>query len=190
MDVLSAEPLVEPSKTATTAPERPSFEAIFADHAPLVWRALRRLGVADADVEDVCQQVFMTIDRRLESFEGRSAIGTWIYGICVRAAAAYRRGRMRRREDLVATPPDIATDPPQIAELERQSALAALDDVLDELDEDKRAVFVLYEIEELSMKQVAVAVDCPLQTAYARLYAARKQFEAALRRAAARGRLP
>jgi RNA polymerase sigma-70 factor (ECF subfamily) len=168
--------------------ERPAFEAIFTEHAPLVWRALRRLGVAEADVEDVCQQVFITIDRRLGSFEGRSALGTWIYGICVRTAAADRRRRKRRREELVAAAPEVATEPPQIAELERRHALALLDEVLEALDEEKRAVFVLYEIEELSMKEVAVAVECPVQTAYARLYAARAQFEAALRRAEARGR--
>jgi len=69
--------------------------------------------------------------------------------------------------------------------LAKHQARALLDRVLDDLDEDKRAVFVLYEIEELSMNDVAEAVSCPVQTAYSRLHAARKQVQdgiAALRR--------
>jgi RNA polymerase sigma-70 factor (ECF subfamily) len=180
---------VEAPETSASAPDAPSFERIFADYAPLVWRALRRLGVAEADVEDVCQQVFITIDRRLGSFEGRSALSTWIYGICVHTASHHRRRQRRRREELMAAPPEVATDPPQVVELERRHRFAVVDEVLDGLDEDKRAVFALYEIEELPMKEVAEAVGCPLQTAYARLYAARRQFEASLRRAELRGRL-
>jgi RNA polymerase sigma-70 factor (ECF subfamily) len=89
----------------------------------------------------------------------------------------------------MAAPPEVATDPPQVVELERRHGFAVVDEVLDGLDEDKRAVFTLYEIEELPMKEVAEALGCPLQTAYARLYAARRQFEASLRRAELRGRL-
>jgi len=183
-----ARALVEPPETAAAVGGTPSFERIFTEHAPLVWRALRRLGVADADVDDVCQQVFMTIDRRLEGFAGRSALSTWIYGICVHTASAHRRRHRRRREELMAAPPEVATDPPQVRELERRHAFAVVDEVLEALDEDKRAVFVLYEIEELAMKEVAEALGCPLQTAYARLYAARRQFEASMRRAELQGR--
>ncbi len=88
----------------------------------------------------------------------------------------------------MATVPEPAADAPQLAALERRHALAVLDEVLEALDDDKRAVFVLYEVEELAMKEVAEAVGCPLQTAYARLYAARRQFDAALRRAELSGR--
>ena len=185
-----AKALVDPPEASAEAEEEPSFAQIFAEHAPLVWRALRRLGVEERDVEDVCQQVFITIVRRLPSFEGRSAISTWIYGICVHTAAAHRRRARRRREDLVAAPPDAGAAPPQVEGLERRQTLAAVDAVLEALDEDKRAVCVLFEIEELPMQEVADAMGCPLQTAYARLlYAARRQFEAALRRAELAGRL-
>lgn len=168
----------------------PSFDRVFADHAPLVWRALRRLGVPPADIEDVCQEVFTTVHRRLPTFEGRSPLSTWIYGICVRLAWTYRRTQRRRRETVVETMPEASVDAPQDVALERRRALAFADSVLDALDDDKRAVFVLYEIEELPMKEVAEAVGCPLHTAYARLYAARRDFEAAVRRADAQGRRP
>jgi RNA polymerase sigma-70 factor (ECF subfamily) len=163
----------------------PSFEAIFDEHARFVWRALRRLGVDEADVEDVCQEAFLIAHRRLPSFEGRSSIRTWIYGICVRVAADYRKRPHRRREVVVEAPPDQAMAAPQMAALEEHRARALLDRALDGLDADKRAVFVLFELEDLSMNEVAETVGCPLQTAYARLYAARKQVEAALRRATA-----
>jgi RNA polymerase sigma-70 factor (ECF subfamily) len=167
-----------------------SFERIFAEHSGLVWRALRSLGVDDSDIEDVCQEVFMTIYRRLPSFEGRSAVSTWIYGICVRAASVHRRTRRRRREDIVDELPDAPIDASQAETLADRQARALLEQMLDGLDEEKRVVFVLYELEELAMKEIADAVGCPLATAYARLYAARKQFDASLRRAQLKARVP
>lgn len=179
------------TQTPESAPAAaPPFERVFADHAPQVWRALRRLGVDARDVDDVCQEVFATVHRRLPTFGGRSALSTWIYGICLHKAWAHRRTTRRRREELGATPPEPFVEAPQLDALQRRRALAFADALLDTLDDDKRAVFVLYEIEEMPMKEVAEAVGCPLQTAYARLHAARLQFEAALRRAGAQGRSP
>ena len=123
----------------------PSFDRVFADHAALVWRALRRLGVSASDIEDVCQEVFLTISRRLPTFEGQSAISTWIYGICVHSALGYRRKQGRQREDPAELLPDVGFDPPQLHALERRHAFAIADSVLDALDDEKRAVFVLFE---------------------------------------------
>jgi RNA polymerase sigma-70 factor (ECF subfamily) len=185
--------------TACTDPPReiplrgdtiPSFEQLFVDNAPFVWRALRRLGVHADDVEDVCQEVFMIVHRRLSSFEGRSSIQTWIYGICVRVAADYRKRAHRRHESTSVDLPDQPAPADQHAELEDQEARALLDATVRTLDDDKQAVFVLFELEELPMTEVAKAVGCPLQTAYARLYAARRVVEAALRRATAGRRTP
>lgn len=163
----------------------PSFEQIFVDCAPFVWRALRRLGVHASDIEDVCQEVFLIIHRRLPSFEGRSSIQTWIYGICVRVTADYRKRAHRLHESTSEELPDYPTLANQHDELEDQQSRALLDASISKLDDDKRAVFVLFELEELPMTEVAEAVGCPLQTAYARLYAARRVVEAALRRATA-----
>ena len=65
----------------------PDLAEIFRQYAPFAWRALRRLGVPDADVEDVCQEVFVVVHRKLGDFEGRSSLKTWIYGICPRTAS-------------------------------------------------------------------------------------------------------
>ncbi len=165
------------------------FERVFQEHAPFVWRALRRLGVRAPDVEDVCQEVFVTVHRRLRSFEGRSSLRTWIYGICVRTAAEHRR-RAGRRPQEVRDAPEPSVPPGQLEALERRRAIAQLDAILDGLDDEKRAVFVLYEIEGVPMAEVAEALECPVQTAYARLYAARRQFDAAVHRARVAGRIP
>lgn len=153
----------------------PDFAEVFQTQTAYVWRSLRRLGVREADVEDVCQEVFMVVHRKLSTFEGRSKLTTWIYGICVRTASDYRRRAHRRHEEPTDSPPDERESAPQLKELERRRALAQLDNALDTLDEARRAVFVLYEVEELSMPEVAKTLGIPLQTAYSRLHAARKQ---------------
>jgi RNA polymerase sigma-70 factor (ECF subfamily) len=166
----------------------PTADSVFRQFAPFAWRALRRLGVAEADVEDVCQEVFLVVHRKLATFEGRSSLRTWVYGVCVRTASDYRR-RHRTRSRL-ALPTDAETwiadgVAPSVAqtqeeELATREARAVLDRILDELDDDKRAVFVLYEIEELTMVEVAAVVQCPLPTAYSRLRAARREVESAI----------
>jgi RNA polymerase sigma-70 factor (ECF subfamily) len=110
---------------------------------------------------------------------------TWLYGIAVRVAAAQRRRSHARHE--VATEEPIALETtsssnPESAAGERE-ALVMLDRALDELDDDKRAVFILYEVEGLEMPEVAEALACPVQTAYSRLHAARKTVEQSMRRA-------
>jgi RNA polymerase sigma-70 factor (ECF subfamily) len=161
----------------------PSLAEIFRQHAPFVWRALRRLGVPAYDVEDVCQEVFVVVHRKLADFEGRSSLRTWIYGICARTASDYRRSGRVRREVVTAAPPEAAHEGGQHDAVALRQARAVLDRILDVLDDDKRAVFVLYEIEELTMAEVAEALGCPLQTAYSRLHAARKVVEAGVARA-------
>lgn len=148
-----------------------SLAEVFREYAPFVWRTLRRLGVRDADVDDVCQEVFVVVFRRLDSFEERSSLRTWLYGISVRVASDYRR-RAMHREVATEEPAGVPLDPH--ARIQSREALARLDGILENLDDDKRAVFVLYEIEQLTMAEVAEALQCPLQTAYSRLHAARK----------------
>jgi len=138
-----------------------------------VWRVLRHLGVRDADLEDVAQDVFMVAFRRLEDFEGRSSVRVWLYGIALRRASEYRRKAHVRREVATETLPEDGMSPNQQATLETRRKLERLASLLEDLDEAKREAFVLYELEGLTMKEVAEAVGCKLQTAYARHRAAR-----------------
>ncbi len=178
--------LATPPK-APSAPlgDKPSVAEVFRDYGAFVWRALRRLGVRESDVDDACQEVFVVIHRKLPEFEGRSQLRTWVYGICVRTASDHRKRAHVRRELVTDDPPEQVSHETADAALADKEARRALDAILDTLDEDKRAVFVLYEIEQLGMAEVAEAVGCPLQTAYSRLHAARKLVQAGI--ATARG---
>ena len=166
---------------ASAAP--PTAQQVFQEHATYAWRALRYCGVAPPDLQDACQEVFLVVHRRLPEFEHRSSMRTWVYGICLRVAAQYRRRAHRRREELMPEPPEMAVLPTQPAEIEGQQVRAQLEHVLDSLDPPKREVFVLYEIEQIPMEEVAAVVGCPLRTAYSRLEAARKQIVKAWQRA-------
>jgi RNA polymerase sigma-70 factor, ECF subfamily len=151
-----------------------NFVAVFHEYAPFVLRAMRHLGVSPGDINDQCQEVFVGVFQGLEGFGGRSSLKTWIYGICRHVASNYRRRAYVRRERPVSELPEQTSLPTQHEELERRQEWPELERLLEHLDDEKREVFVLYELEELSMKEVATVCDCPLQTAYSRLRAARK----------------
>jgi RNA polymerase sigma-70 factor (ECF subfamily) len=147
---------------------------VFDEHAAYVFRVLRYLGVREADLQDVCQEVFITVHRKIDSFEGRSSVRTWLYRISQRAASDYRRRAYVRREVVTDLGSDHPGPPEHDDAAKRLEARSTLGFVLDRLDEAKRDVFVLYEIEGLTMREVCEILDCPLQTAYSRLHAARK----------------
>ncbi|MGC4095362.1 MAG: RNA polymerase sigma factor [Polyangiaceae bacterium] len=150
-----------------------SFADIFRQHARYLWRALLGLGVRPADVDDVCQEVLLVVHRRLPEFDGR-ALRSWLYAICLRVSSEYRRSARIRREVTVAEPPDSVLSAGPLEELQVRELWDRMLVGLDQLDEDKRAAFVLYEIEELTVREVSEAMGCPLQTAYSRLNAARE----------------
>lgn len=169
------------------------FEAIYREHLRFVWRNVRRLGVPDALVDDAVQEVFLTVYRRIHEFEGRSSLRTWIFGIVARVASHYRRSV--RRKDAGAQFGSQAVEADAIADDRMGSphdhaikleGVRLLHKLLDELDDDKRAVLVLAELEQMSAPDIAEALGINLNTAYARLRAARQQFEQAVARAKAR----
>jgi len=151
----------------------PTFETLFETQARFVWRVLARLGIPEADLPDVSQEVFLAAHRLLPTFEQRCSVTTWLYGICIRVASTHRRNLWRRREQVTAEPGEGSSSSAwHGAEVAVQRE--RLERVLYTLPEEQANVFVLYELEELSMSEVAAALGTPLQTAYSRLYAARK----------------
>jgi len=174
-----------PKPSALAPASASTFAEVFRAYAGYVLGLLRRLGVRDADVEDVAQEVFIVVHAQLAGFEGRSTLKTWICGICVRKVSEYRRRAHRRHEVVVATLPERAAggDQDQHARLERDEQAALLQQGLSLLSEKLLHVFVLYEVEELTMAEVARAVGCPRFTAYTRLYAARRAMRTFLERA-------
>ena len=162
---------------------------VFDEHAPYVGRTLRCLGVGEREVGDAVQDVFLVVHRRLGEFAGRASVRTWLYAICLRVAREQRRRGARRRGDVVGELPDVeagAGASPEVA-VEKQRALAVALEILEGISEEKRTVFVLYEVEQVPMAEVAELAGCPLQTAYSRLHAARVEIARALVRRRARG---
>ncbi len=166
-----------------TPGDGPAFPELFVDHAGYVERVLRSLGVCEADLPDLRQEVFLVVHRRLDSFEGRSTLRTWLYGICLRIASGHRRRLRRRREQLAAAPPDRGHEPAQHDALLLQQTAELIESALARLPEGQRRAFVLYELEQRPMDEVARKLGCPLKTGFTRLYAARRRVNAALRRA-------
>jgi RNA polymerase sigma-70 factor, ECF subfamily len=159
---------------------------VFREQGPYVHRILRRLGVQPSDVDDAFQEVFVVVHRKLAEFEHRSSVRGWVYGICVRIAARYRRLRAVAREvaeEEAAEPIDPVTPIECVSAKQAREVLGA---ILDQLDDEKREVFVLYELEELTMSEIAQLLDCPLPTAYSRLHTAREAVRAAVHRYRAR----
>lgn len=172
---------------ADERPATPPFAEVYRDHGPFVWRVLRRLGLREDEVEDAFQEVFLVVHRKLDGFEHRSTLRTWLYRITVRCAAHRRRRRGRHAPDIAA--PEPAIDPVQADEVASRQAREELDEILDTLDDARRAVFVLYELEELTLAEVAATVGAPLQTVYSRLQSARGVFEAEVKRRRAKERV-
>jgi RNA polymerase sigma-70 factor (ECF subfamily) len=167
---------------------RPEARELFERHASFVWRTLRHLGVRDADLEDVTQEVFVVVHNRLDSYDERDKVRSWLYAICSRVAKAYIRKMVRRRENVMADPPDSEAPATQLEDIERREALERGRQILAALPEEQRAVFVLFEVERMPMLEVAETLGCPLQTAYSRLHKARERVLATLDRARRRER--
>lgn len=159
--------------------------AVFRDHHGFVWRSLVHLGLPAAAVDDALQDVFLVVHRRIGHFDGRTSIRNWLYGITRRVASEYRRGSRRaiRRLEVVRDP-DTHADPEGLAN--RISAADAVAKVLDTLDDDKREVFVLAEVEGMTAVEIAEALQTNVNTIYGRLRAARQHFARALKRERAR----
>jgi RNA polymerase sigma-70 factor, ECF subfamily len=157
--------------------------AVFDAHGGFVWRALRRLGVSEANVDDVAQEVFLVVHNRLGDFDDRAGMRAWLYGISARKASEHRRRAWVRREHPVEDLPDAGAPPEQLVLVEKRQAVAILEGILAKLDPKHREVFVLFELEQLPLAEVALAVGCPLQTAYSRLQVARANVQAAVARA-------
>ncbi len=157
----------------------PTFDAVYTAHVAFVWRVLRTFGVAEAQLEDAVQDVFIVVHRRLPEWEGRAAITTWLFAIARRVASAVRRRKGNERTETMIDDPEGPAD--TFAAMSRAQAAATVMSILDAMDDDKRIVFALVELEQLSIPEVARMLELNLNTAYSRLRLARAAFEAAVK---------
>jgi RNA polymerase sigma-70 factor (ECF subfamily) len=147
---------------------------------PFVWRLLRRLGLEPADADDAAQQVFIVAARSVRSIEvGRER--AFLYSTAVRIASRSHRSRRRRREVGADTLGDLVshtTDPERLTA--QRQARELLDGVLAQMPMDARVVFVLFELEQLTMSEIACALKIPQGTVASRLRRGRAMFQASI----------
>jgi RNA polymerase sigma-70 factor (ECF subfamily) len=155
---------------------------LFREHAGFVERVLRRSGVADRDLSDATQEVFVVVHRRSSEFEGRAHPRSWLYRIAWNVASETRRRAFRRRELLEVTAEPPAEGASAQERLEAQEALAALHRAIDVLAADKREALICHELDGEPMRELAARLGVPLKTAFSRLYAARRALEQELRK--------
>jgi RNA polymerase sigma-70 factor (ECF subfamily) len=167
------------------------FRAVYHAQLTHVWHTLRRFGVHDRDLEDLCHDVFVAFYRCRAEYDVTRPVRPWLSGIAFRVASDYRRRAQHRREQpaaVEALPPPQSDEPAADETLlrrERQDLVLA---ALQALDEPRRAVMIMHDLDEQPMPEIAAVLGIPLNTAYSRLRLARADFAAACKRLLARRR--
>lgn len=189
MDIARNEQAIRGSDSpeSTGASVSLDFRDVYEKTIDFVYSTLRRLGLEGAAIDDAVQDVYVVVHRRLDEFRGDSSLRTWIYGIALHVARTHRRTRRRSTLHGVLTYvegeelPDNACPPAH--QPDRRAEVA--DDwrrllrILDRLDDDKREIFVLAELEGFRVPEIAELLQLKLNTAYSRLRLAREAFEEA-----------
>lgn len=162
-------------------PPRPSLTAIYRDNFRIVWSTLARLGVRRAELEDATQEVFLVVHRRLPDYDPRRPIRPWLLGITYRVATAERRRARHHREELTDDPRKgaVSGNTPEAEVIARRRA-DRIHRALQTLDPERRAVFVMYEMQGVACTEIAEALGIPVNTAYSRLRVARERFRRAI----------
>jgi RNA polymerase sigma-70 factor (ECF subfamily) len=155
-------------------------ERWFDEHFEYVVRTLLRLGAPSSDVEDLAQEVFVVVHRRLQTFDPSRPARPWLFGIAAHVLRDWRKRASTRHEVLaLEAPADTGRTDPGIRKLE---AAQLVHRALRAVPEERREVFVLHELDQISIPEVARALGLPVDTAYSRLRVAREEFRAAVAR--------
>jgi RNA polymerase sigma-70 factor, ECF subfamily len=171
---------------AVSPPPNLTLEAIYDAHIDFVWRCLRRMGIPSDRMDDAAQDVFLVVHRRLSDFAHRSSVKTWLFRIVVHVAHDYRRSQRRKskviREDIpqpLESMADRVSNDPQ-RQAEHADAIRLLETLLERVGEEKREVFLLSELEEMTAPEISETLGISLTTVYSRLRSARSEFDEAL----------
>lgn len=148
------------------------------------------MGLSRDDVGDAVQDVFLVVNEQLGHFEGRCAVGTWLFTICRSVAGRrrrqYRRERENTSESSIEAVIDLRADVGRA--VEHNQDLLLLETILDSIETNQRNVFILFELEKMSGEDISQALAIPLGTVYSRLQLARNSFRQALARHQAKAR--
>jgi RNA polymerase sigma-70 factor (ECF subfamily) len=159
----------------------PDLAAVFDEHFGYVWKSLRRLGVAERDLEDLAHEVFLRVHERLHEYDPARPMRPWLFAFAYRVAAEHRRRPSHRMEAV-----GFATEAPdprpradeRLADAEQRALFRA---ALERLDVDRRAVLVLHHVDGVPVAEIAHALGVPVNTAYSRLRLAREQLACAVK---------
>lgn len=157
------------------------FETVYAQHFDFIWRSVRGLGVPQAAVDDVTQDVFLIVHRKLDSLASPSALKSWLFGIARRVCKDHRRAATRRgvHVELDFDRDVDGTSDPQ-REASHRQALRTIERFADSLDDERRALFFLAFIEGLSTAEVADTLELNPNTTYSRVRALRSEIASLL----------
>ena len=168
----------------------PDFRAVYRAEFAAVYNWLIRLGIRGEDVQDLAHDVFAAAYRRWETYDASRPVRPWLFGIAYRLVLDFKRKLQNQRE----SPNDEleAVDASRSAEdvVASKQGLELAASIIGSLELERRAVFVMHEIEGVPIPQVADAVGVPINTAYSRLRLARQDFNAAVKRLHAREARP
>jgi RNA polymerase sigma-70 factor, ECF subfamily len=161
-----------------------ALEACYREYHSFVWRSLFRLGVPRQVLDDAVHDTFLVVARRLGEFEGRASMRTWLFAIAMRVAQSVYRDRARelRNVGALSAVADAASAASHGAA--RSDAALELQRLLATLDEDKRAVFIMSELEQMTAPEIAVTLGVKLPTVYSRLRLAKAELERSVKRQA------
>lgn len=164
------------------------FRALFERHFAYVWHALRRLGVPERDQEDLAHDVFLEVYRARDRYDPARPMRAWLFGFAFRLAASHRRRARNRFETLEETGEAADRAPTALDRVLAHEALGVAHRALEALEIERRAVFVMHEVDGFSIPEVAHVLGVPLNTAYSRLRLAREEFRERVRMLRARER--
>lgn len=159
---------------------------VFEKEFDYLHRTLRRLGVHESDVQDLCQEVFLVVYRRWEDYDPSRSLRAWLFGITFRVASSHKKRRGREVPHAWLEAEGVVPEPDQ--ELQRKQDRALILQALQSLPLPRRAVFTMHDIDQIAIREIAEMLSIPLFTAYSRLRKGRKEFEAAVRALQAGGR--
>jgi RNA polymerase sigma-70 factor (ECF subfamily) len=171
-----------------TTSRPPDFSTLYRCEFSYVWKTLRRLGAPDRDLEDLAHDVFVVVHRHLADYDSERPLRPWLFGITMRVLADFRRVLRNQCEIPSEIGDAVDAAPSADAQLAESEARAVLMKALDGLDLDRRAVFVMHELDEVSAPEIAAALAVPLNTVYSRLRLARVDVTASIRRFRAKER--
>jgi RNA polymerase sigma-70 factor (ECF subfamily) len=177
LDALAA-PLSRGTADSENPPAGAAFAEVFEAHFDYVWNSLRRLGVREGDLEDLTHDVFFAVHRRFDRFDAKRPLRPWLFGFAFRRASDYRRLARNRFEVLESAsmpsePVDFSADP--LEQVIVGESLRVARAALEALELGRRAVFILHDLDEIAMPEVARELEIPLNTAYSRLRLARSE---------------